>query len=239
MPNLMLDFAMMAHDSYNGDAVGYNDWAKTKCPWQRDIGVAGQKQVGRFYACVYKLPRAGIAVVAYRGTDDLGDTLVDDVGGIGLSLNALALRLDDAVDFASLYRPMFKDLWVVGHSLGGAYAQLVSAALGVPGVSFNAPGVLHLYNQLSPSRVRRFIGAATGSIDALLGLALPFYESGLTKAVSGAQDLPAVANLRGHMDPVSLVGAHLGAPLQTIRVPHNSPHPHSMVPIIDALKTRA
>jgi hypothetical protein len=37
---------------------------------------------------------------------------------------------------------------------------------------------------------------------------------------------------------VSQFGTHVGMPLQTIDCPTQSPHPHSMIPIIRALEQR-
>ena len=58
-------------------------------------------------------------------------------------------------------------------------------------------------------------------------------------ASADAHAFPAVANFRGNMDPVRLIGTHVGAPVQKIILGSQQPHPHSMIPLIRALALTA
>ena len=225
----VLDLARMADDCYT-DA---NSTAMLG-PWVRQDK---PKKTENFFACAYK-SSASLAsvVVAFRGSDDWKDAVVEDLGGIGLSLNAFAMHLNEAIDYAAQWQMSARNLWLTGHSLGGAYVQLVGAILKVPGVSFNAPGVLNLLNQMSDNPVRALIGGIGGGVlDALtLGRV-----SWLNRAASGREAKAPIVNLRGEWDPVSKVGTHVGRRVETIPVPTLKPHPHSMLPLIAALGQRS
>jgi hypothetical protein len=218
----LLSMAQMAEDCYANESSTrmLGRWVRQDKP----------RKYGNFYACAYKRDgKANIVTVAFRGTDDKTDAIVDDVGGIGLGLNAVAMDLNQAVEYAAMWKRQASTLWLTGHSLGGAYVQLVGSILDVPGATFNAPGVLNLLNQMSTSWARRLVAGALHS----LSLGKIAYFTGADDGVMGA-----IGNFRGEWDPVSRVGVHVGAPLQTIKVASLKPHPHSMLPIIQALKAR-
>ncbi len=186
-----------------------------------------------------------IACVCFRGTANLKDAVAADLGGIGLGLNALAMKLNDALEFTSGVSHQAEVTWLTGHSLGGAFVQMVGAILGLPGITWNAPGALALVNQLSSNPIRAAVGGAgsagVGFLASLgtLGLGGRLVTAlNQVVAASGDEAFAPIANFRGNWDPVSKFGSHVGMPLQTIDCPTQSPHPHSMVPIIRALEQR-
>lgn len=186
-----------------------------------------------------------IACVCFRGTANMKDAIAADLGGIGLGLNALAMKINDAVEFTAAVARQAEVVWLTGHSLGGAFAQMVSAILGLPGVTWNAPGALALVNQMSSNPVRAAVGGAGSAgvsfLSSLISLGIGGQIVTLLNqaaAAGGDEAFAPIANFRGNMDPVSLFGAHVGLPLQTITCQSQSPHPHSMEPIIRALETR-
>ena len=199
-----------------------------------------------FRARVYwKGPGNKIACVCFRGTANMKDAVAADLGGIGLGLNALAMKLNDAVDFTAGVTHQADVVWLTGHSLGGAFVQMVGAILGLPGVTWNAPGALALVNQLSSNPVRAAVGGAgsagVGFLASLATLGLGGQiVAAMNKivAASGDDAFAPIANFRGNWDPVSQFGSHVGMPLQTIDCPTQAPHPHSMLPIIAALENR-
>lgn len=83
-------------------------------------------------------------------------------------MNAIALLLNSAIDFTIKIKIMFGDCWLVGHSLGGASVQLIAAICDMPGVTFNAPGVLNLLNQMSSRIGTRIVGSVGGGAMSLL-----------------------------------------------------------------------
>lgn len=183
-------------------------------------------------------------VLCIRGTANTKDLVISDLAGIGMGGGALGLKMNDAVTFTADYAACNKDVWLTGHSLGGAYVQLLSCILDVPGVTFNAPGVVALVNQMdSNPLVATAGGAASAGMGVLASLAAPFgadIVDFITKAAAGASNnaFGAVSNYRGNMDPVSKVGVHVGMPPVTIDLDSQRPHPHSMVPLIAALEKR-
>lgn len=129
-----------------------------------------------FYAGLYSC--GGQRVIAFRGTDDLFDGLVDDVAvGIGVMPPQViaAFRTVSAWAGAS-------NTYLTGHSLGGALAILAACHFNLPAVTFNAPGVGDVCVQ---------IAAVTNSLESLMA------------AVSRCARNSRVRNIRISGDPVS------------------------------------
>ena len=184
-------------------------------------------------------------VIAVRGTANWQDTVNADLIGIGLGGGVLGLRMNDALTFASDAAFGARDVWLTGHSLGGAYVQLLAAMMDVPGMTFNAPGATAMLNQMSGNPLVAAAGGLGSGAMQLLATAIGAKAGGtaidfITKAAAGAGGFAygAVANYRGNMDPVSKIGVHVGMPVVTIPLASQMPHPHSMVPLIQALETR-
>ncbi|MBN8460658.1 MAG: DUF2974 domain-containing protein [Verrucomicrobia bacterium] len=117
-------------------------------------------------------------VIAFRGTDDLMDTLVDDVsitaGLIPPQAIAAARTVGTWVGTGNTY--------LTGHSLGGALAILSTTYFNRPCVSFNAPGVRDLCVRMSSHQ---------SALDRTMS------------AVSRCVNNPRVLNIRVDGDPVS------------------------------------
>jgi Ca2+-binding RTX toxin-like protein len=94
-----------------------------------------------FSATAYRNVLTGEVVIGYQGTDGIDDFIRGP--NLDLILQRDMRTLDVARDFyrdiTAAYGP---NVVVTGHSLGGAYAQLVAALEGATGYAFNAPGVL-------------------------------------------------------------------------------------------------
>ncbi len=90
-----------------------------------------------FFAARFYHPD-GLTVVAFRGSDDFEDLKAN----VRIAANKPPERqLDAARRFLASARQTAQRLIMVGHSLGGALAQVLSAADGFPAVTFNAPGM--------------------------------------------------------------------------------------------------
>ncbi len=141
----LVAFAEMAADSYNRTpcALDFHGWKRSQ---DKTLGTNSNSN---FFACAYQLRNTNIVAIGYKGTDEWRDGVYADLGGIGLILNALAMNVQDALDFAYQWSQKSDCVWLTGHSLGGAYVQIVAAILDLPGFTFNAPGALHLVNQYS------------------------------------------------------------------------------------------
>lgn len=234
----VLTFARLADDCYSPAATS----AALRGEWL----VKDLIENDNFLARAYARKNGRLAVVAFRGTVPTSweDWVVANFGGIGLSLNSMALKLNTAVDFTGKIKSLYGDVWLTGHSLGGAYVQLVAAICEVPGMTFNAPGVLNLINQMSPGLARRLIGAVGGGAMSLLTGGVLTGSGGVSdyfnRAAAANNDaaFPMLSNWRGNLDPISLIGAHAGGPLQTIDCLDNQPDVHAMARIIRTLEAR-
>ena len=236
----ILNMARIADDVYNdiGESSMLRDWHTRQ--------VQDLYENDNFRARAYWRGAGNkVACVCFRGTANMKDAVYADLGGIGLGLNALAMKLNDAVEFTAGVARQAEIVWLTGHSLGGAFVQMVGAILGLPGITWNAPGALALVNQMSSNPVRAFVGGAgSAGVSFLASLATLGVGGQIVTALNkiaaagGDEAFAPIANFRGDMDPVSLFGSHVGAPLQTILCPTQHPHPHSMIPIIRALELR-
>lgn len=222
----LLNMAEMAADTY-----------RSQCRLLGNYHVQDVVDIDNFAVRVYKRAKGSVCVVAFRGTDNVQDAVGADIGSIGLGLETNAFKLNDAVTFTQNIARKYPDCWLTGHSLGGAYVQLVGALLNLPGVTFNAPGVLHLLNAMSSNPFVKFAGRKGNPVSDFLSGGL---GSLINRAAAGVGNdaFPPIANFRGNLDPVSKVGIHVGAPIQTFDVPSQLPHPHAMEPIIAHLKKR-
>jgi len=144
-----------------------------KAIWKRNM--AWSNMVG-FYAALYIRAEDGAKVLAFRGTDDLWDGLLDDttiaVGGVPPQA-APALIVAQSAGFN-------RSSYLTGHSLGGALAIIAASHLGCPAATFNAPGVMDSCARSAPA-------AGTG-----------FFRV-LARCISN----PRIMNKRINGDPVS------------------------------------
>lgn len=235
--SILIAFAEIAADCYNEEDYVHGDlhgW--TRVAPKNQLASASQ---GNFYACAYKLKNTDFTAIAYRGTANRRDIFMADAAGIGLSLNSLAMNVQPALDFAYQWSQRTNNIWLVGHSLGGAYVQIVAATMKMWGMTFNAPGVLHLVNQYSNHPFTKFGGSVCSPAMQILTHSFGSIDlvNYFNKALAADDDdaFAAVANYRAHNDPVSMLGAHVGAPMNVIRVDPALNKIHKMRTIVDAV----
>jgi pimeloyl-ACP methyl ester carboxylesterase len=234
--SMLVAFAEIAADCYNekncvpGDLHG----------WRRsDDKQLASTSEANFYACAYQRRNTNFVALAYRGTANTKDIVLADAAGIGLSLNALAMHVQAALDFAYLWSQKTKNIWLVGHSLGGAYVQIVASVLNMWGFTFNAPGALHLVNMYSNHPFTKFAGAVCNPTMQLLLPSLGSVDlvDYFSKALAANDDsaFAAVANYRAQNDPVSRLGTHVGGPMISLQVDNSPLKIHRMATIVEAL----
>lgn len=128
------DHALLAWGAYDEpdviDVLGERGWRALRSEWGQSDGVVGDVSATLF------ISRSGQHVLAFRGTQTLGDFLTD----------ATVLPSDQVVEAARMalrIRDEFPDVVFVGHSMGGRFAQLARIITGNSAVVFNAaPGGL-------------------------------------------------------------------------------------------------
>ena len=114
--SLLVGFAEIAADCYNETNYVPSDLHGWKRSTDKNIGSTSETN---FYACAYQLRNTDFIAIGYRGTDNKRDAVFADAGGIGLSLNALSMHVQGALDFAYQWSQRTNNIWLVGHSLGG------------------------------------------------------------------------------------------------------------------------
>ena len=94
-----------------------------------------------FFCSFYKNEVYGVFAIRGTETSDSGD-IGEDLATWGLGLPLWSLS--DAVGWCKAYLPYApnRNMFVCGHSLGGAYSQYVGAKLGLQSITFNSPGLL-------------------------------------------------------------------------------------------------
>lgn len=135
-----------------------------------------------FKATLYR-DNASQYVLAFAGTDDLKDALIDD---LAITLGAVPPQAAEAITFARSFAGKSRIL-VTGHSLGGALAIIAAAHADVHAVTFNAPGVT---DSCSVSAVATTTAERTGLAQLLA-------------VVGRCSAGPNIRNIRIGGDPVS------------------------------------
>jgi hypothetical protein len=97
----------------------------------------------------------GVAVIAFRGTQSWKSVKQD----LSMAYHGPVNACNDALRFfhRAKAHPKFsavKTFYVAGTSLGGYFAEFVASKENVPGVSFNAPGILNGYHTTDPGWYR-------------------------------------------------------------------------------------
>lgn len=167
-----------------------------------------------------------VFVVAFRGTDDPSD-LVEDAQ-LSFGMNTAMYPIGEAVAAgAGTHGPVY----VTGHSLGGAVAQVVGSRMGLPFVTFNAPGVAVLASR----------NMWTGNYLAIQARVAGAFASAVAdpgQAVRDARSAFSIANgknFRLSTDVVSGTGIHYG---DVITLPAGTANPltaHGIATMIGVL----
>ncbi|WP_426416897.1 lipase family protein [Aestuariirhabdus sp. LZHN29] len=164
MTSMISELMLLSVDVYNPKDINDNS-VEAPLGWDfiPNVGVDNSgrmyHQDSGFYA--YALTRSGPdgpeAVIAFRGTDQILGSGTDMGVDWELSVSngyhpqfeqALQFTLDVFMELAqSAGRSPL--VYVTGHSLGGALAQIVSSVFALPGYTFDAPGALSLSQELS------------------------------------------------------------------------------------------
>lgn len=198
----------------------------------RAVQIFDQSEQNGFYAVLFADGQDG--VLAFRSSVSPEYWLRDHVDAAHDWLkNDLPIELGDkmgtqyesALEAYRLASEHCQALTVTGHSLGGAWADVVSALYGCPGVSFNAVSILDVLYRHDPARAGKlFAGTDTWSFvdhvnqyDLLAGMFEPYLATALkpyiahkSNVYADAQALETFRNALLHADLRDL-SASIGA----------------------------
>lgn len=98
-----------------------------------------------FYSCVYQ--KENEIIIVYRSSDDINDWIYSNRE---MALGHMPDQAENAIKVYDMVNKFSKEnnmkITVIGYSLGGSLAAIVSAMRGVEAVTFNAYGVRQLLN---------------------------------------------------------------------------------------------
>lgn len=143
----VVDLAELAKAVYS-DATSVTVHPQTMCtPYDNVWHRTKTERRGSFLAALYELKRYDsrcaperddIAVLAFAGSNDPGDWIVDNRQ---ILMRKIPQQAPVAIAFAKSCMKSHRNLYLTGHSLGGALAIYVAAHTGLPAVTFSAPKV--------------------------------------------------------------------------------------------------
>ena len=165
---------------------------------------------GGFFGCLYRVNNK--LVVSFRGTDAIGDVRPDAQMLFGNIPNQYYHAKSWVAEIMSSGGKPKGINYLTGHSLGGGIAQMIGAELGIPFVTFNAPGTKRSYKDLGKGvpRIQSDISMSHFKKRISRGSTLPMYAKWL--------------NVRANGDPVSrATGAHIG---DVVSIPAYCGHGH-------------
>lgn len=164
-----------------------------------------------FQAATFR--KGGQIVIAFRGTAQAMDAAADLKLGTGMN----STYFSSGDDYARQYRDV-PNVFLCGHSLGGAIAQVVANRGGFKFATFNAPGVAVVAS--------RNIGSASLTMSVIRTAGM--LASALRHPIQAGQDVAAAFNTVHGLnvclanDAVSKIGLHYG---EIVRIPGTSANP--------------
>lgn len=208
------DFALMSSGAYDATPV-VPRWTAGPPLFDRNSGLR---------SIIYT--DGTVMVVAFRGTDNLSD-LVEDAQ-LTFAINTAMYPIGEAVAAgAGAHGPVY----VTGHSLGGAVAQVVGSRMGLPFITFNAPGVALIASRnIWQTNYFAFQARAMGAAASALT------NPGQTmRDITSAFSIANGKNYRLSTDVVSATGVHYG---DVITLPAGTANPataHGIATMIGVL----
>jgi hypothetical protein len=199
-----LDYAKMASRVYNIGNADHPDTYEVG-DHKADLfeeGMSWGATRTDFKGCVYVSHRFPEVVVAFQGTvlSKAGDLVADAQIAIGGLVGMLPQYCGAALRLFDRTRAIYPDRAVsfVGHSLGGAIAQVMGHWTGMPFVTFNAPG---MWGDIQKSKV---------ILNWSPRNSLRSWQGTLKGPLLAKHTATTGRNFRNILDPVSAYGLHYG-----------------------------
>jgi hypothetical protein len=214
------------------DAVYTDDPDLTRHKWRR---IAFRRSGGRvldtFQGAAFS--SGNHVIIAFKGTNSPGDAATDLKLAVGMNTTQYA----SAATFLGTVPLTGKTVWLCGHSLGGAIAQIIGNRYRLPFATFNAPGVGLISRNVDEMAWTLFGTAALRTAGTI--------ASAVRHPFQAAQDAGAVfnrvrgINFRLGKDVVGCVGVHYG---DVVEIPYSGgaldvAAKHRMTTVLAALQT--
>ncbi len=174
----------------------------------------------------------GVTVIVFRGTSQAMDVGADLRLGVGMNTSYFS----DGEDYAAGAAAPGDNVYVCGHSLGGAIAQVVANRGGYKMVTFNAPGVA-----VFASRNAEDIASATPWMTAIRVTGA--LVGTVTNPMQTFRDIRSTfhtvrgLNVRLSYDAVSQIGIHYGEMVTLDGPTMNPATAHRMATVNEVLAT--
>lgn len=215
------ELGLLAEAVYDSPPTATNGWALLHFR-------AASGSLSGFQAATFQ--KGSEIAIAFRGTAQPMDAAADLKLGTGMN----STYFSNGDDYAHRYRGV-PDVFLCGHSLGGAIAQIVANRGGFKFATFNAPGVAVVAS--------RNIGSASLTMSAIRTAGM--LASALRHPIQAGQDVAAAFNTVHGVnvclanDAVSKIGLHYG---EVVRIPGTSANPlteHGIATVNGVLRTHA
>lgn len=212
----LLEYAKIAQKVYAPSPEAVDGWS---CPPSLSIDdkpfLSGGKLLSSgLQARVFKRDKGSEIVVAFKGTNP--KMAADLTADLRLVVNQIPLQAYVALvlthRWLAGYGTARKSL--VGHSLGGAIAQVVGIRTGIRFVTFNAPGMLEQASGIIP------------------------YGLGRLVRLLGGGHLDAGVNYRRSWDAVGNFGAHIGRRVELEGGDTGLVSGHGIAGVVDVVEKR-
>jgi hypothetical protein len=205
--------------------------------WKRLSFRAANGLLDGFQAAAFSGP--GGIVIAFRGSAQGEDWAVNGAYAVGMNTTRFSSAEDFTTKVAQDFAGQFggrENIYITGHSLGGAITQIVANRQGYKFVTFNAPGVAVLASrnvgEMASSLVTGGLGVRiAGSMVSAVAHPQQAYRDAkaLFRKVNGL-------NVCLNADMVSRIGVHYG---KVVRIPGPSSNPltaHYMESVLKGLQ---
>lgn len=212
----LLDYAKIAEKVYDPSPGSIPGWScsNTRAVNDQSVFSGGSALSSGLQARVFEKSGGSEIVIAYKGTvPSMASDLHADAQ---LAVNHIPVQAYEALRLTNLWAAHFPRAkrTLVGHSLGGAIAQVVGVRTGFKFVTFNAPGMLEQSSGIIPYGMGRLV--------RLLG--------------GGNED--AGVNYRRSWDLVGNFGAHIGRRVELTGGRTGVFQGHGIAGVIEVIESR-
>ena len=196
--------------------------------WARQSSQVASSSFNGFQAAAFT--GGGVTAIVFRGTAQAMDAVADLKLGTGMN----STYFSAGESFAAAFPPG-DNVYVTGHSLGGAIAQVVANRGGYKMVTFNAPGVaVFASRNMGDATLGMTAVRTAGMLASTVRHPMQAYRD-VRSAFHSVRGL----NIRLSGDAVSQMGVHYGE-LVTIAGPSINPlTEHRMTTMNEVLATNA